>query len=66
MRDMRKRIYFIGVMAQVGTFSAVAFLLWQMTKMDALKVLCISSMISMTISLPILIQIERWIDEVDE
>ena len=59
---MRKRMYFVGAMAQIGTFATSAFLLWWMTEMDALKLLCISAIVSMAISLPILIQIEGWIN----
>lgn len=55
-------MYFIGIMAQVGTFATSVFLLWCMTKMDALKLLRISAIVSMAISLPILIQIEGWIN----
>lgn len=55
-------MYFIGVIAQVGTFATVAFLLWWMSEIDVIELLCISSMISMTVSLPILIQIERWVN----
>lgn len=55
-------MYFIGVIAQVGTFATVAFLLWWMLEIDVIELLCISSMISMTVSLPILIQIERWVN----
>jgi Mg2+/citrate symporter len=51
---MRKRMYFIGVMAQVGTFSTIALLLWWMTKMDVLELFCISAMVSLMVSLPIL------------
>jgi hypothetical protein len=54
VRDMRKRMYFIGVMAQVGTFFTIALLLWGMTKMDVLELLCISAMVSSMVSLPIL------------
>lgn len=39
-------MYFIGVMAQVGTFFTIALLLWGMTKMDVLELLCISAMVS--------------------
>ena len=39
-------MYFIGVMAQVGTFSTIALLLWWMTKMNVLKLFCISAMVS--------------------
>ena len=65
MRDIRKRMYFIGVMAQVGTFSTIALILWWMTKMDVLKLFCISAVVSSMISLPILMQIERWVNEVE-
>ena len=65
VRDMRKRMYFIGVMAQVGTFSTIALLLWWMTKMDVLKLFCISAVVSSMISLPILMQIERWVNGVE-
>jgi len=65
VRDMRKRMYFIGVMAQVGTFSTIALLLWWMTKMDVLKLFCISAAVSSMISLPILMQIERWVNGVE-
>ena len=58
-------MYFIGVMAQVGTFSTIALLLWWMTKMDVLKLFCISAVVSSMISLPILIQIERWVNGVE-
>ena len=51
---MRKRMYFIGVMAQVGTFATIALLLWWMTKMDVLELLCISAMVSLMVSIPIL------------
>lgn len=62
---MSKRMYFIGVMAQVGTFSTIALLLWWMTKMDVLKLFCISAVVSSMISLPILMQIERWVNGVE-
>jgi hypothetical protein len=62
---MRKRMYFIGVMAQVGTFSTIALLLWWMTKMDVLKLFCISAAVSSMISIPILMQIERWVNGVE-
>ena len=62
---MRKRMYFIGVMAQVGAFATVAFLLWWMSEIDVIKLLCISAMVSMTVSLPILMQIERWVNGVE-
>nr|DAG54885.1 MAG TPA: hypothetical protein [Caudoviricetes sp.] len=62
---MRKRMYFIGVMAQVGVFATVAFLLWWMSEIDVIKLLCISAMVSMTVSLPILMQIERWVNGVE-
>jgi Mg2+/citrate symporter len=62
---MRKRLYFVGVMAQVGTFSTIALLLWWMTKMDVLKLFCISAVVSSMISLPILMQIERWVNGVE-
>lgn len=65
VRGMRKRMYFIGVMAQVGTFATVAFLLWWMSEIDVIKLLCISSMVSMTVSLPILMQIERWVNSIE-
>lgn len=58
-------MYFIGVMAQVGTFATIALLLWWMTKMDVLKLLCISAMVSSMVSIPILMQIERWVNEVE-
>ena len=58
-------MYFIGVMAQVGTFSTIALLLWWMTKMDVLKLFCISAVVSSMISLPILVQIERWVNGVE-
>ena len=58
-------MYFIGVMAQVGTFSTIALLLWWMTKMDLLKLFCISAVVSSMISLPILMQIERWVNGVE-
>lgn len=58
-------MYFIGVMAQVGTFSTIALLLWWMTKMDVLKLFCISAVVSSMISLPILLQIERWVNGVE-
>lgn len=58
-------MYFIGVMAQVGTFSTIVLLLWWMTKMDVLKLLCISAMVSSMVSLPILMQIERWVNGVE-
>lgn len=58
-------MYFIGVMAQVGTFDTIALLLWWMTKMDVLKLLCISAMVSSMVSLPILMQIERWVNGVE-
>lgn len=58
-------MYFIGVMAQVGTFSTIALLLWWMTKMDVLKLFCISTVVSSMISLPILMQIERWVNGVE-
>ena len=62
---MRKRMYFIGVMAQVGAFSTIALLLWWMTKMDVLKLFCISAVVSSMVSLPILMQIERWVNGVE-
>lgn len=62
---MRKRMYFIGVMAQVGTFFTIALLLWGMTKMDVLELLCISAMASSMVSLPILMQIERWVNGIE-
>ena len=58
-------MYFIGVMTQVGTFSTIALLLWWMTKMDVLKLFCISAVVSSMISLPILMQIERWVNGVE-
>ena len=58
-------MYFIGVMAQVGTLSTIALLLWWMTKMDVLKLFCISAVVSSMISLPILMQIERWVNGVE-
>lgn len=58
-------MYFIGVMAQVGTFSTIALLLWWMTKMDVLKLFCISAVVSSMISLSILMQIERWVNGVE-
>lgn len=58
-------MYFIGVMAQVGTFSTIALLLWWMTKMDVLKLFCISAVVSSMISPPILMQIERWVNGVE-
>lgn len=58
-------MYFIGVMAQVGTFSTIVLLLWWMTKMDVLKLFCISAMVSSMVSLPILMQIERWVNGVE-
>lgn len=58
-------MYFIGVMAQVGTFSTIALLLWWMTKMDVLKLFCISAVVPSMISLPILMQIERWVNGVE-
>jgi hypothetical protein len=62
---MRKRMYFIGVMAQVGTCFTIALLLWWLTKMDVLKLFCISAAVSSMISLPILMQIERWVNGVE-
>ena len=64
MSGMRKRLYFVGVMSQVGTFATVAFLLWWMTSMDMVKLLCTSAMVSTVVSLPILMQIERWVNRV--
>lgn len=58
-------MYFIGVMAQMGTFSTIVLLLWWMTKMDVLKLFCISAMVSSMVSLPILMQIERWVNGVE-
>ena len=58
-------MYFIGVMAQVGTFATVAFLLWWMSEIDVIKLLCISSIVSMTVSIPILMQIERWVNGIE-
>lgn len=58
-------MYFIGVMAQVGTFSTIALLLWWMTKMDVLKLLCISAMVSSMVSIHILMQIERLVNGVE-
>ena len=58
-------MYLIGVMAQVGTFSTIALLLWWMTKMDVLKLFCISAVVSSMISLPILMQIERRVNGVE-
>ena len=58
-------MYFIGVMAQVGTFSTIALLLWWMTKMDVLKLFCISAVVSSMVSLPILMQIDRWVNGVE-
>lgn len=58
-------MYFVGIMSQVGVFSAIAAFLWMMTKMDAVKVFCISAMAASIVSLPILLQIERWINGVD-
>nr|DAP77499.1 MAG TPA: hypothetical protein [Caudoviricetes sp.] len=51
-------------MSQVGTFATVAFLLWWMTSMDVVKLLCTSAMVSTVVSLPILMQIERWVNRV--
>lgn len=62
---MRKKMYFVGIMAQVGIFSTVAFALWVLTSMDITKLCCISMMASSFVSLPILLQIERWINGVD-
>lgn len=58
-------MYFIGVMAQVGTFSTIALLLWWMTKMDVFELLCISAMASSMVSIPILMQIERWVNGIE-
>lgn len=62
---MRKRMYFIGMMAQIGVYATVAMMLWWLTELDVLKVLCISAMASVIVSLPILMQIEGWINEND-
>lgn len=59
MSGMRKRLYFVGVMAQVGTFSTIALLLWWMTKMDVLKLFCISAVVSSMISLGMKIMIDN-------
>lgn len=59
---MRKRMYFIGMMAQIGVYATVAMMLWWLTELDVLKVLCISAMASVIVSLPILMQIEGWIN----
>lgn len=62
---MRKRMYFIGMMAQIGVYATIAMMLWWLTELDVLKVLCISAMASVIVSLPILMQIEGWINEND-
>lgn len=59
---MRKRMYFIGMMAQIGVYTTVAMILWWLTELDVLKVLCISTITSVIVSLPILMQIEGWIN----
>lgn len=62
---MRKKMYFVGIMAQVGVFATTSFALWSLTSMDIAKLCSISMMASSFVSLPILLQIERWIDGVD-
>lgn len=59
---MKKTLLFTGIMAQVGTFATVAFILWYLTSVDAIKVLCISELLSVIVSLPALL---RW-EEFDE
>jgi hypothetical protein len=52
----------MGIMAEIGVFSTVAIVLWWISGMDVWKILCISAAASSLISLPIMLQIERWID----
>lgn len=59
---MSKVLCFMGVMAEIGVFSTVAIVLWWTSKMDVWKILCISAATSSLISLPIMLQIERWIE----
>lgn len=59
---MSKVLCFMGIMAEIGVFSTVAIVLWWISGMDVWKILCISAAASSLISLPIMLQIERWID----
>jgi hypothetical protein len=53
----------MGIMAEIGVFSTVAIVLWWTSRMDVWKILCISAAASSLISLPIMLQIERWIED---
>ena len=60
---MSKVLCFMGIMAEIGVFSTVAIVLWWTSGMDVWKILCISAAASSLISLPIMLQIERWIED---
>ena len=57
---MKKALLFTGIMAQVGTFATVAFLLWYLTSVDAIEILCFSELLSAFISLPALLRLEEF------
>ena len=60
---MSKVLCLMGVMSEIGVFATVAIVLWWVSKMDVLKILCISAAVSSLVSLPIMLQIERWIED---
>ena len=57
---MKKALLFTGIMAQVGTFATVALLLWCLTSVDAIEILCVSELLSAFISLPALLRLEEF------
>ena len=57
---MKKALLFTGIMAQVGTFATVALLLWYLTSVDAIEILCVSELLSAFISLPALLRLEEF------
>lgn len=57
---MKKTLLFTGIMAQVGTFATVAFLLWYLTSVDAIEILYVSELLSAFISLPALLRLEEF------
>lgn len=57
---MKNVMYLMAIMAQVGIFTTVSMVLWFLSSIDVLKIMCIAIMISTSITLPIMVQIEEW------
>lgn len=57
---MKNVMYLMAIMAQVGIFTTVSMALWFLSNIDVLKIMCIAIMISASITLPIMVQIEEW------